>query len=123
MRVSIIIVNWNGLAHLPECMESLQRQSFREFEVILVDNGSKDDSLSFLKACHPWVRVVSLPENVGFAAGNNAALPLAQGEYIVTLITTPRPTPNSLANWSLWPTRTRKREWWRRASATACNPT
>jgi GT2 family glycosyltransferase len=85
MHVSIIIVNWNGVQHLPECLESLERQSFRDFEVILVDNGSSDGSLAYLRAHHPWVRVVALPQNLGFAGGNNAALPYASGKYLVTL--------------------------------------
>ena len=85
MRVSIIIVNWNGLKHLPECLESLDNQSFRDFETIVVDNGSSDGSRDYLRENHPWMRLVPLTENLGFAAGNNHGLPLAQGEYIVTL--------------------------------------
>ncbi|QWV92452.1 glycosyltransferase family 2 protein [Geomonas oryzisoli] len=84
MRVSVIIVNWNGLGHLPECLESLQEQTFHDFEVIVVDNGSSDGSVAYLKQ-RPEVRLVPLQENAGFAAGNNAALPYAQGEYLVTL--------------------------------------
>ncbi|HJV65333.1 MAG TPA: glycosyltransferase family 2 protein, partial [Geomonas sp.] len=85
MRVSIIIVNWNGLEHLPDCLASLKRQSFRDFEVVLVDNGSTDGSLAYLRAEHPWVELVELPENRGFAGGNNAGLAKARGELIVTL--------------------------------------
>jgi len=85
MRVSVIIVNWNGLKHLPDCLESLARQSFRDFEVVLVDNGSSDGSLSYLRESHPWVKLVPLPENRGFAGGNNAGLREAKGEYLVTL--------------------------------------
>lgn len=84
MRVSIIIVNWNGVKHLPECLDSLQEQSFGDFETIVVDNGSSDGSVDYLKG-RPEVRLVQLPENRGFAAGNNAALPHACGEYLVTL--------------------------------------
>ena len=97
MRVSIIIVNWNGLQHLPDCLESLERQSFRDFEVILVDNGSSDGSLQYLRDQHPAVRLVPLPENRGFAGGNNAALPLAQGEYLVTLNNDTKADPGFLA--------------------------
>ena len=84
-KVSVLIVNWNGLRHLPECLESLEKQSYREFEVIVVDNGSTDGSLEYLRESHPWVRLVPLPENTGFAGGNNAGLEQAQGEYVVTL--------------------------------------
>ena len=84
MRVSIIIVNWNGLGHLPECLDSLDHQTFRDFEIVVVDNGSNDGSPEYLRA-RPGVLLVTLPENVGFAAGNNAGLAVAKGEFIVTL--------------------------------------
>ncbi|QXE90925.1 glycosyltransferase family 2 protein [Geomonas subterranea] len=84
MRVSVIIVNWNGLGHLPECLDSLQKQTFRDFQVIVVDNGSSDGSVPYLEQ-RPEVRLVPLEKNAGFAAGNNAALPFARGEYLVTL--------------------------------------
>jgi GT2 family glycosyltransferase len=83
--VSIIIVNWNGLAHLPDCLDSLAAQTFRDFEVVLVDNGSKDGSVSFVTKRYPWVRVIPLPENTGFATGNNRGFAHSRGDYIVTL--------------------------------------
>ena len=72
--VSIIIVNWNGLVHLPDCLDSLAAQTFRDFEVILVDNGSDDGSVAFVRDHYPWVKVIPLPENTGFASGNNRGL-------------------------------------------------
>ena len=83
--VSIIIVNWNGRSYLPDCLDSLAAQSFRNFEVVLVDNGSADGSVDFVREKYPWVKLVSLTENTGFATGNNRGLEQAQGEYIVTL--------------------------------------
>ena len=83
--VSIIIVNWNGEQHLSTCLDSLAAQSYRDFEVVLVDNGSTDGSLALLRESYPWVRLVSLPGNTGFATGNNRGLEAARGEYIVTL--------------------------------------
>ncbi|MCP3175629.1 glycosyltransferase family 2 protein [Desulfuromonas sp. KJ2020] len=84
-KVSIIIVNWNGRNHLATCLDSLAAQSFKEFEVVLVDNGSIDGSVEFVRHAYPWVRLVELPENTGFAAGNNLGFNQARGEYIVTL--------------------------------------
>lgn len=83
--VSILIVNWNGLRHLPECLASLAAQSFRDFETVLVDNGSTDGSVPFVRAHFPWVRLVELPANAGFAGGNNAGLPHCRGDYLITL--------------------------------------
>lgn len=84
-RVSIIIVNWNGRAHLPDCLESLERQTYTDFETILVDNGSDDGSVAYVQANHPWVTVIRKPDNSGFAAGNNTGLDHASGEFIITL--------------------------------------
>lgn len=97
VRVSVIIVNWNGRAHLPGCLDSLAAQTFRAFEVILVDNGSTDGSLSYVREHHPWVVLVGLPENRGFAAGNNAGLAVADGDYIVTLNNDTQADPGWLA--------------------------
>ncbi|MBI5075470.1 MAG: glycosyltransferase family 2 protein [Nitrospirae bacterium] len=83
--VSVLIVNWNGKHHLTECLDSLSAQLFKEFEVILVDNGSTDSSADFVRAGYPWVKVVPLPENTGFAEGNNVAAAHAAGDYLVTL--------------------------------------
>ncbi len=85
LRVSIIIVNWDGARHLPVCLDSLQRQTFRDFETVLVDNGSSDGSLELLQQSYPWVKVVSLERNTGFSGGNNEGLKHAVGEYIVVL--------------------------------------
>ena len=94
--VSVIIVNWNGLSHLPDCLGSLSQQTFRDFEVILVDNGSEDDSVSFVKQHYSWVELVRLDENKGFAAGNNYGLKHTTGDYIVTLNNDTRVEPDWL---------------------------
>jgi GT2 family glycosyltransferase len=94
--VSVIIVNWNGLAYLPDCLDSLAAQTFDDFEVVLVDNGSEDGSVSLVKEHYPWVKVFPLPQNTGFAAGNNHGLEHAAGEYIVTLNNDTRAEPDWL---------------------------
>ncbi len=81
----MIIPNWNGAAHLPTCLESLRRQTWRDFEVIVVDNGSRDNSLELLEQAYPEVRVIALGENRGFAGACNAGIRAARGEFIVLL--------------------------------------
>lgn len=83
--VSVIIVNWNGRQYLPDCLDSLRDQSCDDFETIVVDNGSSDGSVELLQDSYPWVRLIPLAENTGFAGGNNAGFALAHGKYIVTL--------------------------------------
>jgi GT2 family glycosyltransferase len=83
--VSVIIVNWNGKEYLPACLDSLLEQSCKDFETIVVDNGSCDGSLELLHSFYPWVRVVPLSDNTGFASGNNAGFAVSKGKYLVTL--------------------------------------
>ena len=94
--VSVIIVNWNGLDHLPDCLDSLASQTFRDFEVVLVDNGSTDGSVGFVRERYPWVKLVPLAENTGFATGNNRGLEQARGANIVTLNNDTRAEPDWL---------------------------
>lgn len=84
-QLSIIILNWNGKGFLADCLNSLSDQVSNNSEVVLVDNGSVDGSVEFIKAEYPWVKLVELPKNLGFAEGNNRGLELCRGDYIVTL--------------------------------------
>lgn len=83
--VSVVVVNYNGRHLLEDCFRSLTQQSYRNYEIILVDNGSKDDSISFMKEHYPNVRIVQLSSNNGFAGGTNAGIKKAKGEFILTL--------------------------------------
>jgi GT2 family glycosyltransferase len=83
--VSVIVVNWNGRAHLERCLEALASQTLADFEVIVVDNGSTDGSVELLRKSYPRVRVIALPRNVGFAAGNNAGILASSATFIATL--------------------------------------
>ncbi|MBI5444621.1 MAG: glycosyltransferase family 2 protein [Deltaproteobacteria bacterium] len=79
-------MNWNGLEHLPGCLDSIAAQSFRDFDVIVVDNGSADGSLEWLRRQRDdRVKVVSLPDNRGFAGGCNAGMQGSGGRYVVLL--------------------------------------
>ena len=83
--VSIVIPNWNGVPHLPECIASLQAQTFSDFELIVVDNASSDDSLAWLAENAPWARVFPREDNGGFAVAVNVGIKNALGDYIVLL--------------------------------------
>lgn len=83
--ISIIIVNWNGKRWLKPCLESVFRQTYRHFEVILVDNGSGDDSVEYLAENFPKVKVIPLDQNLGFAKGNNAGIAKAKGDIVFLL--------------------------------------
>ena len=84
-KITVIIVNWNGCQFLEACLGALRRQTFRDFETILVDNGSIDGSAAFVRAHFPEVRLMVLAENRGFAGGNIAGYETATGDLIVLL--------------------------------------
>jgi GT2 family glycosyltransferase len=83
--IDIIIPNYNGAALLPTCLEALRRQTRRDFCVIVVDDGSTDDSRELLAHRYPQVQVLALPANRGLAAAVNAAFHASGGEYVVLL--------------------------------------
>lgn len=82
---SVIIVNFNGGAHLPACLEALRRQTERDFEVLIVDNGSTDGSADTLDEAYPQATLLRQERNLGFAAANNLAARQARGEWLVLL--------------------------------------
>jgi GT2 family glycosyltransferase len=82
---SVIVLNWNGRHHLRACLESLRRQTYSDFEVILVDNGSTDGSAEYVRHEFPWVRLHALERNLMFCAGNNAGIRNSLGRYVVLL--------------------------------------
>jgi GT2 family glycosyltransferase len=73
-EISVVIPNWNGAEHLPRCLDSLAAQTWPHFEVVVVDNGSRDGSLELLARAYPWVRVLALGENRGFSGACNAGI-------------------------------------------------
>lgn len=95
-RVSILIPNWNGMRFLPECLAALEAQTFRDFEVIVADNGSTDGSLEYLGTEHPGVRVLELGRNLGFARAMNRAIRESRGEILVFLNNDTRADPGWL---------------------------
>ncbi len=83
----VVIVNWNGKKLLPVCLSSLLEQTYEGFKIILVDNGSVDGSVKYVKQNFPEVQVVELSENTGFAQGNNIGISVAlQGENVENVV-------------------------------------
>lgn len=83
--VTIIIVNWNGQHHLEKCLESLEKQTFQNFETVLVDNNSDDNSVAYVEEKFPSVSVQVLDKNYGFCRPNNLAMAEAQTKYVCLL--------------------------------------
>jgi len=84
--LSVLIVNWNTRDLLRDCLQSIREASCTgEIEVIVVDNASSDESAKMVRAEFPEVLLHASETNLGYAAGNNAALALSQGELLLTL--------------------------------------
>jgi GT2 family glycosyltransferase len=83
--ISVTIVNWNGLRFLKGCLRTLSLQSYSDFETIVVDNGSKDGSVSFIRASYPQIKIIENSGNRGFAAANNQGIAIARGRYVALL--------------------------------------
>lgn len=73
-KISIIIVNWNGKNDTLECLESLSKIDYPNFDVIVVDNGSSDGSVGAIRSRFPEVIVLEAGKNLGFAGGNNVGI-------------------------------------------------
>lgn len=87
-KVAIIIVNWNGKADTLECLFSLGEDTYQNKQIIVVDNGSTDDSVSVIRAAYPVVTVLETGANLGFTGGNNVGIDYAlkQGADYVFLL-------------------------------------
>lgn len=84
--VSVIVLNWNGMKVLEECLRSLEKQTYSPIEVIVVDNGSTDQSVEMLgEKFQDRIKLLQNPTNLGFAGGNNVAIRMARGKYIALL--------------------------------------
>lgn len=83
--ISVIVLNYNGKGFLNSCLSSLASQTYSDFEVIVVDNGSRDGSPEYIEENYPWVRLAKNEENLGFAGGTNVGIRAAKGEFIITL--------------------------------------
>ena len=85
MEVSVVIPNFNGLAYLEGVLSSLERQSMKNFEVILVDNGSTDGSCAFVASQYSWVHIIELSDNFGFSRAVNEGIRAARARYVLLL--------------------------------------
>ncbi|MCI5056566.1 MAG: glycosyltransferase, partial [Flavobacteriales bacterium] len=83
MKCAIVILNWNGVKYLEQFLPSVVQHS--SHQIIVADNDSSDDSVSFLKKNYPDIQIIQLDQNYGFAEGYNQALKQIDSEYYVLL--------------------------------------
>jgi len=85
MKTTIIIPNYNGMKFLDDCLSSLREQTTQDFQILIIDNHSEDDSVSFLKTNYPEARLIVLNRNYGFSRAVNEGIRLADTPYVLLL--------------------------------------
>ncbi|NSW84032.1 MAG: glycosyltransferase family 2 protein [Syntrophothermus sp.] len=86
--MAVIVLNWNGWRDTIECLESLQRSTYPNYQIIVVDNGSTDNSVKHIQSAHPDITIIENGRNLGYAGGNNAGIQYAleQGVEFVLIL-------------------------------------
>lgn len=96
IRLSVVILSFNGMDHLPECLSSLDKQTGKPFELIVIDNGSTDGSMEWLHENYPGATIIPLGKNMGFCRGMNQGLKHASGDWVLLLNQDVRLAPDCL---------------------------
>lgn len=96
METTVVIPNWNGERWLPDCLDSILKQSRMPVKVIVVDNGSSDDSLALIRDRYPIVEIVELDRNYGFAYAVNRGIEAAESEAVALINTDVQLSPQWL---------------------------
>ena len=87
-KVCVLVLNWNGARDTLECLKSLEAVTYPDAEIVVIDNGSDDDSVERIQQAYPETELLQLPHNLFFGGGNNAGLEWARGrgfDYIIFL--------------------------------------
>lgn len=92
--VSIVILNWNGRKFLEQFLPSVVASTYSNFNIVVADNASTDDSIPFLRSYYPLIKIIELKENYGFAKGYNEALKQVEADYYVLLNSDVEVTPS-----------------------------
>jgi len=83
--ISAIIVNYNRKDLLRQCLESLRKQSFKDSEIIVVDNASQDDSVTMIRSCYPEAKLIQNTTNMLFCKAQNQGISISKGDFVLCL--------------------------------------
>ena len=84
-KISINIVTYNALKYLPHCLDSIKKQSFSNYEVLILDNNSSDGSIKYIKDNYPEFKIIENKKNLGFAKAHNLGIKKSSGDYVLCL--------------------------------------
>lgn len=97
--VSVIILTYkDGLSHVKKNLEAWKKVKYSSYEIILVDNNSTDNTVSYVRKHFPNVKIIENKKNLGFCGGNNQAITFAKGKYLLLLNNDAIPSPDFLNN-------------------------
>ena len=85
MKVTVIIPNYNGLRFLKDCLTALENKSMKDFETLVIDNASSDESVAYIRENFPNVNVMVMEKNLGFSGGVNVGIQSAKTPYVLLL--------------------------------------
>ncbi|MFW0837770.1 MAG: glycosyltransferase family 2 protein [Candidatus Komeilibacteria bacterium] len=83
--IAISLVTYNAAHYLPFCLQSLQQQTYKNWQLLIIDNGSSDNTIAYLSENWPQYKVVSHQDNLGFSKAHNQAIAWTGGEYVLCL--------------------------------------
>jgi GT2 family glycosyltransferase len=84
-RITISLLTWNGSKYLPWLLKSLEAQTFQDWELLVLDNDSKDDSVNVVKENYPPAKIIKQKTNIGFAKGHNLLINWSKSDYVLFL--------------------------------------
>ena len=93
LQVAIVILTWNGLHHLQKFLPSVVRSTYQKLEIFVADNASTDETIPFLQKNYPQIKIISLPENYGYAGGYNRTLAQIDADVFILLNSDVKVTP------------------------------
>ncbi|MBS7526616.1 glycosyltransferase family 2 protein [Fusibacter paucivorans] len=82
---TVVIPNYNGLVYLKDCLEALEQQTYKDFEILVVDNGSTDGSIEYVANYYKSIRLIALDKNYGFTGAVNRGIKATDNEFVVLL--------------------------------------
>ena len=92
--VAVVILNWNGKAYLKQFLPGILLSEYDNLQIVVGDNASTDDSVSFLQENFPTVKIIQNDQNYGFAGGYNKVLERVEADYFILLNSDVEVTPN-----------------------------
>lgn len=94
MKATIVIPNYNGKHFMEDCLAALKKQNCRDFETLVVDNGSSDGSVEYLRTRYPEVKLIVLYTNTGFSGAVNEGIRASKSPYVLLLNNDTKATPD-----------------------------